>query len=269
MQIDDPLLIGAVVALIAVVVAARQVQRWRRARALQARAAAAGWQPIPEDQGQAFADLVRRAFPQLGDEVAGEAHRGSVRPRGGAGSTIRLGRRRTRLSSGARNVHILPVEGGSTAIGDVRVTAAQGAAGQQRASTHHGAVAAELGAPLPDVTLTARTWVDHDTDEELPEALGTRFSAPRVTDEARRVYLGDRVTEVLGAAPDGLRGVAVTDGTLVLLADAELTPERAEALADTADRFAARALERTGDAPDTAGSDPTRPSRVRSPLTSG
>lgn len=269
MQVDDPLLFGAIIAIIAAALLVRQALRWRRARALDARAAAAGWQRIAEDDADALADLVRTAFPELGEEAAGDARRGGARPRGGAGSTIRLGRARTRVGGRARNVHVLPVEGGTAVAGDVSVTAAQGAAGQHRATVRRGAVGAQLAAPLPEVTLTARDWIDHGELVALPDALGARFSTAQVSDDARRIYLDAGAYEPLTAAPDGLHGIAVTGDTLVLLSASELTPEDAEALAATADRFAARALEAADAAPQGADSSPTGPSRIRSPITTG
>lgn len=269
MQVDDPLLFGAIIAVLAMLLLTRQLLRWRRARALEARATSAGWQPIGGEDAEQLADLVRTAFPELGEEAAGDARRGGVRPRGRAGSTIRLGKPRTKVGGRARNVHVLPVEGGTAVAGDVKVTAARGAAGQDRAAVHRGAVGAQLAASLPDLTLTARDWIDHGEVIDLPTAMSERFSAARLSDDARRLYLDAGAYEPLTAAPDELQGVAVTGDTLVLLSASELTPEAAEALAATADRFAARALEAADAAPAGAGSTPTTPSRLRSPIATG
>ena len=269
MQVDDPVLFGAIIAVIAILLLTRQLLRWRRARALAARAATAGWQPIDGEDADRLADLVRTAFPELGEEAAGDARRGGARPRGGAGSSVRLGRARTTVGGRARNVHILPVEGGTAVAGDVKVTAARGAAGQDRAAVHRGAVGAQLATSLPEMTLTARDWIDHGEVVDLPAAVSERFSAARLSDDARRSYLDTGAYEPLTSAPDELQGVAVTGDTLVLLSASELTPEAAEALAATADRFAARALEAADAAPEGAGSTPTTPSRLRSPIGTG
>ena len=254
----------AIIAAVLLFTAGRYVWRWRRESALRDQASQQGWQPV--DDGEAFADLVTRQFPELRDEAeqdARAARRSGARRGRGPGVNVSLtSGAGARSRAKARSVYLVPVEGGEIAAGDVAVTGTTGKLAQGRSTVHRGALAARLPDDLPSLKLLSRSWIDRDSGGSLPEQLRARFTDVELDDEARAAYLDSGALTALLDAPEETDGVAIDDGRLVVLSRKQLTPERVEALADTVRRLVAEVA--TTEADDGFASGP----RLADPLAS-
>jgi hypothetical protein len=260
---DNPFALAVVAAVIMFTVG-RFAWRWRRESALRDHARDQGWRPV--EHGEPFADLVTRRFPELRDQAeqdARAARRSGARKGRGPGVNVSLtssagAHSRTR----ARSVFLVPVEGGELAAGDVAVTGTTGRLAQGRSTVHRGAVAARLSDDLPNLRLLSRSWFDRDGGGSLPEQLRARFNDVELDADARAAYLDSGAWQALLDAPEETDGIAIDGGRVVVLSRKQLTPERVEALADTAKRFVADAA--AAEADDGFASGP----RLADPLTS-
>ena len=246
--LESPLLLAAV-ALVILFIAGRFVWRWRRESSLRDHAGDQGWRPV--EHGEPFADLVTRQFPELRDQAEQDARasrRSGAKRGGGPGVNVSLtasagARSRTK----ARSVYLVPIEDGEFAAGDVAVTGTTGKLAQGRSTVQRGAVAARLPSHLPPLKLHSRSWFDRDGGGVLPEQLRSRFNDVELDDEARAAYLDSGAWQALLDAPEEVDGIAVDDGRVVVLSRKRLTPERVEALTDTARRFVVEAAGSSSD----------------------
>ena len=67
---ENPIALAIIAALVLFTIG-RYVWRWRRESALRDQASERGWRPV--EDGEAFADLVTRQFPELWDEAEQDA----------------------------------------------------------------------------------------------------------------------------------------------------------------------------------------------------
>ena len=243
--LDNPLAVTAIVVLVAAVLLGRALRRRQREAQVHDLATDHGWTSV--DEPQAFADLVADAAPELAKQASSQARRSSQRSSAASGSvSIPVSKGTGRSRTKARNVYLADADAGSVAIGDVQVSAGAGTLPVRQGSVRRGAVAATLAEPVPTMRLTSRATVELGRDDELPDRLAAAFRAEQVDAEARARYLDSGAWTPLVDDTADLDQVTVDGDRLVLVASKELTPERAEALVDVADRFAADVVPQVG-----------------------
>ncbi|MFW6090695.1 MAG: hypothetical protein ACODAF_02395 [Actinomycetota bacterium] len=240
--VDNPIAL-VIIAAVALFVLGRYAWRWRRESALRSHAGDRGWRALDDTDG--FAELVTHEFPELRTEAEQEARaarRSGMRQGGGPEINISIGSSAgVRSRAKARSVYLVPVEGGEFAVGDVAVTGTTGKLSQARSTVHRGAVAARLSEELPPWKLVSRSWLDRDQASDLPQQLQGSFNDVEGGADARAAYLDSGAWEALLDAPEETDGIAIEGDRLVLLSRKQLTPERVDALADTAQRLVAAA----------------------------
>ena len=239
---DNPFTLAVIVA-VALLFLGRLAFRWRRESALHNHAEEHGWKPI--DNGDAFADLVMHRFPEVRDQAEQDARSarrsGAKRGRGPGVNVSLTSSAGARSRSRARSAYLVPVENGEFAAGDVAVTGTTGKLSQGRSTVRRAAVAAGVPEEMPALKLISRTWIDRDTGGSLPEQLRARFNDVELDEQARGAYLDSGAWQTLLDAPEETDGIAIDNGRVVVLSRKQLTPQRAQALADTARRFVAEA----------------------------
>ena len=243
--LDNPLAVATIVVLIAAIVLGRVLRRRQREAQVDELASEQGWTAV--EQPQEFADVVADAAPELAEQASSQARRSSRRSSAAVGSrSIPVSKGTGRSRSKARNVYLADVTAGSVAIGDVQITAGTGNLSARQGSVRRGAVAATLTEPVPALRLTSRATIELGRDDDLPEGLASAFRGEAIGADARAHYLDSGAWTPLVDGTVDLDQVTVDGGRLVLVAAKELTPERAEALIDVANRFAAEVVAQAG-----------------------